>query len=129
MKYLCIDYGTKRVGIATSDDEGMMAFPLRVIPNGKKLLEAIGAICRAEHIGTIIVGKSHNFQNKPNPIMRDIAPFAQTLQRELGLPVEFMDEVLSSREAARITGENSENDSSAAALVLQSYLDKIKNKR
>lgn len=129
MKYLAIDYGTKRVGIATSDDEGTMAFPMRVIPNNGKLIKEIEAICRKERVGTIIVGESHNFQNKPNPIMRDIMPFADKLKRVTALPVEFMTEVFSSQEAARITGTNRTNDASAAAIVLQSYLDKIKNKR
>lgn len=124
MKYLGIDYGTKRVGIATSDDEGRVAFPMQVIPNGKKLVTDIAAVCRAEKIGVIVLGESRNFHNKPNPIMCMIAPFAEALKKEAGLPVEFMTEVLSSREASRITGENSENDASAAALVLQSYLDR-----
>jgi len=124
MKYLAIDYGTKRVGIATSDDGGTMAFPLRVIPNSKKLVEDITEICRLERIGTIIMGKSHNFKNEPNPLMRDIIPFAEALKKKTGLPVLFMTEVFSSQEAARVTGENSGNDASAAALVLQSYLDR-----
>ncbi|MDO8520541.1 MAG: Holliday junction resolvase RuvX [bacterium] len=129
MKYLAIDYGTKRVGIATSDDEGRMAFPLRVIPNGKKLTEVVAAICRDEHVGTIIVGESHDFQNKPNPVMRRIALFAEELRRKTGLPVKFMTEVYSSQEAARMTGTNTTNDASAAAIVLQSYLDRVNNLR
>lgn len=127
MKYLAIDYGTKRVGIATSDDEGGMAFPLRVIANdsgSKKLVAAIAAICRLERIGTIIVGESHDLTGKPNPLMREITPFAEALKKETGVPLEFMTEVFSSQEAARITGENSANDASAAAIVLQSYLDR-----
>ena len=124
MKYLAIDYGTKRVGIATSDDEGGMAFPFRVIPNTKTLVTDIGEICRSERIGTIVVGESHNFQGKPNPLMRAITPFAEALKKETGLLLVFMNEVFSSQEAARITGDNSENDASAAALVLQSYLDR-----
>lgn len=124
MKYLAVDYGTKRIGIATSDDGGTMAFPLRVIPNSKKLITEIEAICRAEHIEAIVVGESHNLQNKPNLIMRDIIPFVEALKEKIGLPVEFMTEVFSSQEAARMTGSNTTNDASAAAIVLQSYLDR-----
>jgi len=124
MKYLGIDYGTKRVGVATSDDEGGMAFPFRVLSNTKTLVQDIGEICRKERIGTIVVGESHNFQGKPNPLMRAITPFAEALKKETGLPLVFMNEVFSSQEAARITGDNSKNDASAAALVLQSYLDR-----
>ena len=125
MKYLGIDYGTKRVGIATSDDEGVMAFPLRVLLNSRSLPAHIAKICRDEKIGTIVVGESLNFQNKHNPIMKEVTPFAEELRRQSGLPVVFMNEVLSSQEAMRIQGDNSENDSSAATLVLQSYLDLI----
>ena len=125
MKYLAIDYGTKRVGIATSDDEGTMAFPLRVIPNSKKLIEDIMAICRLERVDVIVVGESHNFQNKPNLIMRDILSFTEELKKKISLPIEFVTEVFSSREAARVTGTNRTNDASAAAIVLQSYLDRV----
>ena len=124
MKYLGIDYGTKRVGLATSDDEGSMAFPLRIIPNSRTLVEDIAVICKAERIGTIVVGESHNFENKPNPIMRRITSFAEELRRETGLPVAFMPEIFSSKEAERVTGTNETNDASAAAIVLQSYLDR-----
>lgn len=125
MKYLGIDYGTKRVGIATSDDGGQMAFPLRVLLNSRSLIAHIAKICRDEHIDTIVMGESLNFQNKHNVIMGEITPFAEELKRETGLPLVFMNEVLSSREAMHLQGDNSENDASAAAIVLQSYLDKI----
>ena len=61
MKYLCIDYGTKRVGIATSDDGGTMAFPLRVLLNSRSLVANVAKICRDEHINTIVMGESLNF--------------------------------------------------------------------
>jgi putative Holliday junction resolvase len=125
MKYLGIDYGTKRVGIATSDDEGRMAFPFRVIPNIRTLVEDVAAICTAERIDAIVMGESHNFQNQPNPLMKEILPFAEALNERTSLPVVFMPEVLSSREAMHLQGDNAQNDSSAAAIVLQSYLDKI----
>ena len=125
MKYIGIDYGTKRVGLATSDDEGRMAFPLRVIPNSKKLVEEIAAICRSERIDGIVLGESHDFKGKPNPIMREVVPLKEALEREIGLPVTFMTEVFSSQEAARVTGTNKTNDASAAAIVLQSYLDRV----
>lgn len=124
MKYLGIDYGTKRVGIATSDDEGRMAFPFRVIPNVRTLVDDVAAICAAERIDTIVMGESHNFQNQPNPLMKEIVPFVEELKEHTKLPVVFMPEVLSSQEAMHLQGDNDQNDSSAAAIVLQSYLDR-----
>jgi putative Holliday junction resolvase len=125
MKYLAIDYGTKRVGIATSDDGGTMAFPLRVLLNSRSLVAHIAKICRDEHINTVVVGDSLNFQNKPNKIMDEIRPFAEQLKEATLLPLVFMNEVLSSQEAMHLQGDNEKNDASAAAIVLQSYLDKI----
>jgi putative Holliday junction resolvase len=124
MKYLAIDYGTKRIGIATSDDSGRMAFPLRVIPNTKDLIEVIAAICLAERIQSIVVGDSINFQNQPNPIMESVRPFAKELEAKTALPLHFMNEVLSSQEATHLQGDNTQNDASAAAIILQSYLNK-----
>ncbi len=129
MKYLGIDYGTKRVGIATSDDGGLMAFPLRVLLNSRSLPAHIAKICRDEKVGTIVVGESLNFQNKHNVIMKEIGVFADDLKAASGLPVVFMNEVLSSREAMHLQGDNDQNDASAATIVLQSYLDKVNPKR
>ncbi len=125
MKYLGIDYGTKRVGLATSDAGGVMAFPFCVIPNTKTLIQDIVAICRQEGVEKIVLGESHNFQNLPNPLMKEILPFKALLEKETALVVEFMPEVLSSREAMHLQGDNDQNDASAAAIVLQSYLDKV----
>lgn len=123
MKHLCIDYGTKRVGLATSDIEGRMAFPLRIIPNTKHLVADIVQICKEEHVEKIVMGESRDLNNQMNPIMSEIRPFADGLAKETGLHVVYMNEVLSSREAARMRGEEKGNDASAAAIVLQSYLD------
>lgn len=125
MKYLGIDYGTKRVGLATAPDGGTMAFPLRVIPATKNLIDDVVALCMTEKIDTIVIGESMNFQNQHNAIMKKITPFAEELKTRTGIPVVFMNEALSSREAMHLQGDNSENDASAAAIVLQSYLDRI----
>ena len=124
MKYIGIDYGTKRVGIATSDDGGTMAFPMCVLPNTKTLLADISALCVKEHIDVIVMGDSRNNQNGANPIMTVITPFAEELKNITGLPLQFMNETFSSREATHVQGDNALNDASAAAIVLQSFLDR-----
>lgn len=124
MKYLGIDYGTKRVGIATSDDGGTIAFPFCVLLNTKALLSDIAALCVKERIQAIVMGDSRNNRNQANPIMEVITPFAEALQTETGLPLEFMNETFSSREATHVQGDNALNDASAAAIVLQSFLDR-----
>lgn len=125
MKYLGIDYGTKRVGIATSDDGGTMAFPFVVLPNTKTLVADIAHICTQERIQALVVGDSRNNRNEHNPIMTLVIPFAEQLKQETGLPLVFMNEAFSSREAMHIQGDNIHNDASAAAIVLQSHLDRI----
>lgn len=126
MKYLGIDFGTKRVGLAVAPDNGTIAFPLRVIPHTSSLVDDVSNICLNEGVGTIIIGESLNNNNQPNPLMKKIIPFADALRLKTGLPVEFMNEAFSSREAMHLQGDNNQNDASAAAIVLQSYLD-LKN--
>lgn len=101
-----------------------MAFPFRVIENSSNLIQEVSVICRDERIEAIVVGESLNFQNQPNSIMEKIRPFALALEKETGLPLHFMNEILSSREAMHIQGDNKHNDASAAAIILQSYLNK-----
>ena len=124
VKYLGIDFGTKRVGLATGEVGGL-AFPLRVIPNTTNLATDIATICTAEKINTIVIGNSLNNKNEPNPLMKKITPFAEKLKEATGLPVVFMNEMFSSREAKHLQGDNGMNDASAACIVLQSYLDGI----
>jgi putative Holliday junction resolvase len=126
MKYLGIDYGTKRVGIATSDDGGTMAFPLRVLLNSRSLVAHLTKICKDERIDAIVMGESHDRSGKPNPLMKSIVPFTEELKKSTGLPVSFMNEAYSSREAMHLQGDNDMNDASAAALVLQSYLEHLR---
>src|SRR3989344_3835506 len=125
MKYLGIDYGTKRVGLAVVPEGGTMAFHLYVIVNSSSLVDDIVAICAKERVSTIVIGNSLNNSNEPNPLMKKVIPFADALKDKTGLPIEFMNEAFSSREAMHLQGDNAMNDASAAAIVLQSYLDSI----
>jgi len=126
MKYLGIDYGTKRVGIALSDMEGLLAYPHSVIAAEKDLHKVVLGIASREQVGTIVIGESHNFSGEPNPIMKKIIIFRDALTQETPLPVVFEPEVLTSQEAKRIQGENDLHDASAAAVMLQSYLDRVR---
>lgn len=123
MRYLGIDYGTKRVGIAITDAGGHMAFPRVVLPNDEALVETIADIARREDVIEIVLGESRDFAGKENPVMKRIHAFKEDLARATRVPVRFFPEVLSSREATRLQGDNEMNDASAAAIVLQSYLD------
>jgi len=122
-KYLGIDFGSKRVGLATSDDLGKMAFPFVVILNDEKLLGKIEEIIKKENITDIVIGESKNFAGSPNKIMSEIEKFKETLEDKIKLNIYFQPEFMTSQQAERGLGKNEMNDASAAAIILQSYLD------
>lgn len=128
MKLLGIDYGTKRVGIATGDSDGGMAFPHAVFPNDKKLISAIKELCGKERVSEIVLGESLDYKMKPNVIMEKITPFKKELENATGLPIHFEREFMTSVAAEHLQGKGDMIDASAAAIILQSYLDKTKNK-
>ncbi len=127
MKFLGIDYGAKRVGIALSDSAGSMAFPHAVILNNKKLILAIKEVCKKESVEAIILGESLDYKMKPNVIMEKITPFKKELESVTNLPIHFEHEFMTSAAAGHLQKNDEMIDASAAAIILQSYLDKKKN--
>ena len=123
MRYLGIDYGSKRIGVAISDEAGVFAFPLKVLENKGNSLKDISAICLENKIGEIIVGESLNFAQEDNDVMKEIIPFVEELKKKTGLKVSLHPEFMTSQEAERLQGKNDMHDASAAALILKSYLD------
>jgi len=120
-KFIGVDYGEKRVGLATSG--GTLAFPKTVLLNDKSLLESIKKIIEEENINQVVLGESLDFKNKPNPIMNEILKFKKDLEK-INLTVHMEPEFLTSTQAEEIQGKNDKSDASAAAIILQSYLDK-----
>lgn len=135
MKYLGIDYGTKRIGIASSDESGTLAFPLTTIHAGEFALGEVAALAAKEGAQKIIIGESRNFKNEPNLLQEDIEQFKKDLAELTQLPIEYEKEFFSSAQAARQFEPNAKSrkenpsqaklDASAAALILQSYLDRL----
>lgn len=124
MKYLGIDFGSKRIGISVSDNTGKMAFPYSVILNNEKLFGEIEKIIKAENIDEIVIGESKNFAGEPNKIMREIEKFKEILTEKTKLKVYFEPEFMTSSQAELIQGKNEMLDASAATIILQSFLDK-----
>ena len=122
-KYLGIDYGAKRVGVAVSDERGAVAFPREILKNDKTLAERIGAFVRDEHIGVIVIGESKDKDGNDNLIMAEARQFALTLQKALPVAVEFEPEYYSSVEARR-DANGSFVDARAAAVILNRYLER-----
>ena len=128
MKFLGIDYGTKRVGIAISDEEGKIAFPKVVLPYSSRLIEELLDMCIRESVGGIVVGESKNLAGVDNPLMKDIDRFVSKWRRESKIPLFLEPEYMTSHQAHRVQGKHALLDASAAALILQSFLDKTNNK-
>lgn len=125
MKYLGVDYGTKKVGIAISDDAGSFAFPRAILLN-KDALQEIVRICNEEGIGNIVIGESVATNEERNPIDEQVKAFAEKLGTHTRLPIFFEREGFSSVEAHRYQTKAGNRDDSAAAIILQRFLDKQK---
>lgn len=126
MKHIGVDYGEKRVGIAVSDNGGNMAFPKAVFPNDRTLMMSIKELIENEGAGTIVVGESKANDGSDNPIMKKARQFAGDLERETGLPVHFEPEFYTSQEARKLTEKKALVDADAAAIILNSYLERNK---
>jgi putative Holliday junction resolvase len=139
MRHLGIDYGSKRVGIALSDEGGSLAFPETILANDLSLVESVKTLCIDHSVAAIVLGESHDLSGKPNKIMGSIEEFKRNLEAELDVPIYFQKEFMTTVEArgrahkevntARKTPQqkSAPADAKAAALILQRFLDK-KNK-
>jgi putative Holliday junction resolvase len=144
MKYIGIDYGTKNIGVAVSDDSGSVAFPHSVVPAGRDALSKIVALIKENGAGEVVMGESRNFAGEKNEVMEDIEQFKKDLGELAGVPVHYEREFFTSAMAARQFAPEEKSpsgvgrprasrkanpsqdklDASAAALILQSYLDR-----
>jgi putative Holliday junction resolvase len=122
MRLLGIDFGSKKVGLALSDERGVMAFPHSVVPNDEKLLKTIETLVGKEGVTKIVIGHSVNREGGPNKIQGAIEACMLDLTLSLGIPIELEPEQYTTQEAERIQGKSSMTDASAASLILNSYL-------
>ncbi len=125
MKYLGVDFGTKRTGIAMSDENAEFAFPSGVVASESAMKEIV-ALCKKEPIKGIIVGRSIASNEAENDVQKNIDRFAAHVELTTGLPVLFEREDFSSVEAHRYQTDAGKRDDSAAAIILQRFLDKKK---
>lgn len=126
MRLMGIDYGTKNVGIAITDEGGKMAFPNSVLPNNNMLLKNINAIIQKERVGEIVIGYSIDKSGKPNAVHAEVESLILDLTLAAGLPISLQPEQYSTQAAIRLQGKNVNTDASAAALILDSFITKRK---
>ncbi len=129
MKLMGIDYGTKKIGIALTDDAGLMAFPHEVVPNDKKFISYVETLVAKRGIDEIVIGHSLNNDGQANPVHTLVEEFMIDITLSIGIPVHLEPEYYSSQQAMQLQGKNKQLDSSAAALILDSYITKQKSKK
>ena len=132
-RLLGIDLGKARVGLAISDDLGLLAHPLETFPaiNAKKLAARIAAIVREKEIERVVLGLPRNMDGSIGPAANEALAFAERLRTQLTCPVVTWDERLTTvaahrtlRDAGRTTrSTRGKVDQVAAQLILQGYLD------
>ncbi len=128
MRLLGIDYGSKRVGIALSDEGRQFAIPLITLNYSKNLLQDVINILEKNNIKEVVMGESKNYQGQANTILPEILRFKTSLEKHDYI-VHLEPEFMTSAHAERFQGKNEMLDASAAALILQSFLDKEQVKR
>lgn len=131
MRYLAIDYGMKRTGLAVCDTGETIASPLAVVHGRKDLIQRIQRVVASEGVEAIVLGLPLNMDGTEGPQARLVHAFGKELGRQLGIPVHFQDERLSSFEAEQRLQEmdlsrakkKERLDALAAADILQNFLD------
>lgn len=131
-RWLSLDVGEKRVGVALCDETHTLARPLFTLKRASKKEDfaKLAALCREQQIEKIIVGLPKTLRNEEGPQARRVRRYADELQAALNLPIEFWDERFSTVEAhdliaasmRKLSGKD-EIDAFAAAVILQDYLD------
>lgn len=123
MKYVGIDYGTKKIGLSIGGKETNFAFPLSVVPKAE-IFSVLESLIKKESIKAFVIGESLSTNGEQNDLSDQIVSFVEKLKMKFGLPVFLEREDFSSVEAHRYQTKKGDRDDSAAAIILQRFLDK-----
>ena len=140
MRYLCLDPGRKRIGVAVSDETGLIASPVGVIQVGSSRAEVFKQVLRhieQQEAGKLIIGLPLHMNGDEGIEAGRAREFARQLSKLTNIPIDFMDERLTSVEADRLMQEagvkrekrRANIDARAAAIILQTYLDAERSER
>jgi len=135
MRILAIDHGTKRMGIAISDELGIIAQPLEFIQAEPfaEFLDRLREIIREKQVELMVVGMPRNMDGGYGPAALKVQEFVAVLKSSITIPIKTLDERLTSAEANRalVLGNvrrdqrKEKVDKMAAAILLQGYLDGV----
>ncbi len=134
MRYLCLDVGNRRIGVAVSDELGLTAQPVLTLErraSKREDLRSLARLARRFGVAGIVVGRPVRLSGDSSPQTAKTEAFAAELGELTGLPIHWWDERLTTREAHRILYEAGHArqehrrivDQVAATLILQSFMD------
>ncbi len=133
MRILALDHGTRRIGVAVSDETKTIAQPLEYIPAEPfaDFLKRLKSLLAEKDIDLVLVGLPRNMDGSYGPAAQKVEAFVAVLRHAITVPVKTWDERLTSAQANRILIEanvrraqrKEKVDKMAAAILLQSYLD------
>jgi putative holliday junction resolvase len=131
-KILALDYGTKNIGLAISDNDGKVALPYHTITlksssaeNMKMLLEDIKKLVETEEIERIVLGMPYTSSGDKTKLGDKIFEFSKKLEDFTATPVDVEDERLTSKLAEQLPNKNSRNiHELSAQILLQDFLDR-----
>jgi len=132
MRYLAIDYGLRRTGLAICDFQETIASPYRVLEGKDQLCERIARIVQAESVETVVVGLPINMDDTEGPQAKAVRTFVKQLISHLNVPILLQDERLSSFSAQEkladvdlTAGKKRRHlDAIAAAEILHAFLER-----
>jgi putative Holliday junction resolvase len=134
MRWLALDHGTKKVGLAFSDELEILASPFEVWPvppqGDLALIERLARLCQEEGVQALCVGLPRHKDGAESATAPAARAFGEALAARTGLPLRFVDEHLSSAEGERLLRERGVKpekrkallDAAAAAVILQDLL-------
>jgi putative Holliday junction resolvase len=133
-RFLAIDVGSKRIGVAVSDELGLTAQPVLTLERRRSQredLRSLARLCRRYSVSGIVVGNPLRLDGRPSPQSEKVHAFAAELGELSGLPIHLWDERLTTHEAHQLLYEAGHArqthskvvDQVAATLILQSFLD------
>ena len=133
MRYLALDHGTKRIGVAVSDELKMIAQPLEYILTEpfETFLVRLRQIMAEKEVELVFIGMPRNMDGTYGPAAQKVQEFIAQLKPEISVPIKTLDERLTSAQANRVllqgnvrrADRKQKVDAMAAAIMLQSYLD------
>jgi len=123
-RYLGIDYGTKRIGLALGDNITKTATPYKVVAS----LADIVAVIKEDDVDHLVIGVPLTMRKEKGAMHEKVTEFVSDLSDLTGLPIELVDERLSSKAGDALVGgkkDKAPRDAIAAMIILQSHLDSL----